>query len=146
MSWRRSQLPSHPPPGLAPPSRTKQRTKHCGTCVVQGNGVRGGAGRGGALLCHVSCHVLSVVYNTFRLFTNERVALSAASTGGAPHLNGIFEEFKQMQSRPDVNMSEPEIGLMQGWSLVKLEPAAEAKSGCYSGRVIREVSPMRISA
>lgn len=65
---------------------------------------------------------MSVVYNTFRLFTNERSVLSAAATGGAQHLNGIFEEFKQMQSLSDVNMSEPEIGLMRGWSLVKLEP------------------------
>lgn len=80
------------------------------------------AGRCGKRLCHVRCHVMSVVYNTFRLFTNERSVLSAAATGGAQHLNGIFEEFKQMQSLSDVNMSEPEIGLMRGWSLVKLEP------------------------
>lgn len=80
---------------------------------------------------------MSLVYNTFRLFTNERPVLSAAATGGEPHLNGIFEEFKPRQSRSDVNMSEPEIGLMRGWSLVKLEPqAAAAKSGCYSPRVI----------
>ena len=65
---------------------------------------------------------MSVVYDMFRLFTNERSVLSAAATGGEQHLNGIFEEFKQMQSRSDVNMSALEIGLMQRWSLVKLVP------------------------